>query len=237
MQIFTRAAAARGSGRPALRVPSLMSQAYSIIVHFLRYCVDICQYFVCDCAGDVAAMTTTPRLLTARAAAEPDRTALIVDGVDSLTFGAWHARSNAAAHAILRRGLPPGGRVGLLFDARGWVDYAVCFAAVHKAGGVAVPLPRTQPAGRTRPAARRLRRERRHPRRHCRLRRHHSGAVSRRAAGRRRGPRPRPSSPRRIPAPILARSTSRSARRIWRRSSTPPAPPAAPRASPPPTPT
>jgi acyl-CoA synthetase (AMP-forming)/AMP-acid ligase II len=90
-------------------------------------------------------MTTTPRLLAARAVAEPDRTALIVDGVDSLTFGAWHARSNAAAHAILRRGLPPGGRVGLLFDARGWVDYAVCFAAVHKAGGVAVPLPRTQP--------------------------------------------------------------------------------------------
>ena len=91
-------------------------------------------------------MTTMPRLLAARAAAEPDRTALIVDGVDSLTFGAWHARSNAAAHAILRRGLPPGGRVGLLFDARGWVDYAVCFAAVHKAGGVAVPLPRSQPA-------------------------------------------------------------------------------------------
>src|SRR5580704_3665193 len=91
-------------------------------------------------------MTTTPRLLAARAAAEPDKTALIVDGVDSLTFGAWHARSNAAAHAILRRGLPPGGRVGLLFDARGWVDYAVCFVAVHKAGGVAVPLPRTQPA-------------------------------------------------------------------------------------------
>ncbi|HET6194060.1 MAG TPA: AMP-binding protein, partial [Trebonia sp.] len=92
-------------------------------------------------------MTTMPRLLAARAAAEPDQTALIVDGVDSLTFGAWHVRSNAAAHAILRRGLPPGGRVGLLFDARGWVDYAVCFAAVHKAGGVAVPLPRSQPAG------------------------------------------------------------------------------------------
>jgi acyl-CoA synthetase (AMP-forming)/AMP-acid ligase II len=90
-------------------------------------------------------MTTTPRLLAARAAVEPDRTALIVDGVDSLTFGAWHARSNVVAHAILRRGLPPGGRVGLLFDARGWVDYAVCFAAVHKAGGVAVPLPRSQP--------------------------------------------------------------------------------------------
>ena len=91
-------------------------------------------------------MTTVPRLLAARAAAEPDQTALIVDGVDSLTFGAWHVRSTAAAHAILRRGLPPGGRVGLLFDARGWVDYAVCFAAVHKAGGVAVPLPRSQPA-------------------------------------------------------------------------------------------
>src|SRR3984885_1260765 len=91
-------------------------------------------------------MTTVPRLLAARAAAEPDQTALIVDGVGSLTFGAWHVRSNAAAHAILRRGLPPGGRVGLLFDARAWVDYAVCFAAVHKAGGVAVPLPRSQPA-------------------------------------------------------------------------------------------
>ena len=182
-------------------------------------------------------MTTTPRLLAARAAAEPDRTALIVDGVDSLTFGAWHARSNAVAHAILRRGLPPGGRVGLLFDARGWVDYAVCFAAVHKAGGVAVPLPRTQPEAEL-----------------ARLLADcgasgliHDGAVASTTAPRRRrqparcrparGPRPRPSSPRRIPAPILARSTSRSARRTWRRSSTPPAPPAARRASPPPTPT
>src|ERR1700749_1852158 len=91
-------------------------------------------------------MTTTPRLLAARAPAEPDQTALIVDGVGSLTFGAWHARSNAAAHAILQRGLPPGGRVGLLFDARGWAGYAVCCAAGHKAGGVAVPLPRSLPA-------------------------------------------------------------------------------------------
>jgi acyl-CoA synthetase (AMP-forming)/AMP-acid ligase II len=91
-------------------------------------------------------MTTTPRLLAARAAAEPDRTALIVDGADSLTFGAWEARSNAVARALLHRGLRPGGRVGLLCGSRGWVDYAVCFVAVHKAGGVAVPLPYKQPA-------------------------------------------------------------------------------------------
>lgn len=44
---------------------ALMSKAYSIIVYFLHYCVDICQYSVCACDGDIAAMTTTSRLLAA----------------------------------------------------------------------------------------------------------------------------------------------------------------------------
>ncbi|MDP9072741.1 MAG: AMP-binding protein, partial [Actinomycetota bacterium] len=41
----------------------------------------------------------------------------------------------------------PGDRVALVFDNRGWLDYAACYVAVLKAGAVAVPLgPRFSPA-------------------------------------------------------------------------------------------
>ncbi|ACU73931.1 AMP-dependent synthetase and ligase [Catenulispora acidiphila DSM 44928] len=91
-------------------------------------------------------MTTLPHLLATRAAAEPERLALIVDGVGSLTIGDWETRSDAVAHAVLRRGLRLGDRVGLLFGSRNWIDYAICFLGVQKAGGVAVPLPPRAPA-------------------------------------------------------------------------------------------
>ncbi|GAA2014490.1 class I adenylate-forming enzyme family protein [Catenulispora yoronensis] len=106
-------------------------------------------------------MTTVPHLLATRAAAEPDRIALIVDGIGShtagslttgshtagsLTVGSWQTRSDAVAHALVRRGLRPGDRVGLLFGSHSWLDYAVCFVGAQKAGGTAVPLPPRAPA-------------------------------------------------------------------------------------------
>ncbi|WP_431906795.1 AMP-binding protein [Nonomuraea jabiensis] len=80
-----------------------------------------------------------PDLLTSRAATDPDHTALIVAGQGSLTLAEWDERSTAAARAL--PGPLKGERVALVFGAREWLDYAVSWMAVLKAGGVAVPLP------------------------------------------------------------------------------------------------
>ncbi len=81
-----------------------------------------------------------PALLRARAAVEPDRVALMLDGGDRLTFREWDRRSDVVARAVRERGLPAGKPVGLVFDGSGWIDYAVAYCGVQKAGGVAVPL-------------------------------------------------------------------------------------------------
>jgi acyl-CoA synthetase (AMP-forming)/AMP-acid ligase II len=81
-----------------------------------------------------------PELLSIRAAEEPERPALIVDGAGTITFGAWEDRSNAGAHALAGRGIRRGDRVGLVFGERDWIEFAVATCAVLKAGGVIVPV-------------------------------------------------------------------------------------------------
>lgn len=81
-----------------------------------------------------------PDLVRWRAATDPDRVVLVVDGAGSLTFGEWDSRSNAVARGIEARGVRPGHRVALVFDSARWVDYAVSYVGVQKAGAVAVPL-------------------------------------------------------------------------------------------------
>jgi acyl-CoA synthetase (AMP-forming)/AMP-acid ligase II/acyl carrier protein len=81
-----------------------------------------------------------PDLLRRRAAEQPRAVALVVDGGDSLAYGAWEARSNAVARGLAAGGVRPGDRVGLVFANSQWVDYAVAYLAAHKAGAVAVPL-------------------------------------------------------------------------------------------------
>ena len=83
---------------------------------------------------------TVPDLLSIRAAEEPGRTALIVDGAGSITFGAWDERSNAVAHELAGRGIRRGDRVGLVFGERDWIEFAVACCAVMKAGAVSVPV-------------------------------------------------------------------------------------------------
>lgn len=83
---------------------------------------------------------TVPELLSIRAAESPDRTAIIVDGVESITFGEWQERSNAVGHELAARGIRPGDRVGLLFGERDWVEFAVGCCAVLAAGAVMVPV-------------------------------------------------------------------------------------------------
>ncbi|MEU7853458.1 AMP-binding protein [Nonomuraea sp. NPDC049141] len=88
----------------------------------------------------VQSAQTVPALLSSRAATDPDHEALIVAGTGGLTLGEWDERSNAAAHDLLDQGVQRGDRVALVFGGRDWLDYAVNWMAVLKAGAVAVPL-------------------------------------------------------------------------------------------------
>ena len=83
---------------------------------------------------------TLPDLLANRAAVEPEQPALVVDGVGVLSFGEWDRRSNAIAQALIDRGLPDGKLVGLVFGERDWIDFAVAWCAVMRAGCACVPL-------------------------------------------------------------------------------------------------
>ena len=66
--------------------------------------------------------------------------ALRVGDAVALTYGEWDVRSNAAARALVERGVLAGDRVGLIFGNDRWADYAVAYLAVLKAGAVAVPI-------------------------------------------------------------------------------------------------
>jgi len=85
---------------------------------------------------------TVPQLLAWRAGADLDRVAVEVDGpgARTLTFHEWHTRARAAAAALASRGVRRGDRVGLVFGADGWIEFAVTYAATHLAGAAAVPL-------------------------------------------------------------------------------------------------
>ncbi|GAB2820838.1 hypothetical protein GCM10027176_26530 [Actinoallomurus bryophytorum] len=91
-------------------------------------------------ATRTAGSGTVPALLTARAAVDPDRVALQLADGDRLTYREWDRRSDAVAWGMRDRGLRNGDPVGLVFEADGWIDYAVAYCGVQKAGGVAVPL-------------------------------------------------------------------------------------------------
>jgi len=81
-----------------------------------------------------------PALLREQASRTPDRPALIVDGIAELTYGQWEAASNRLARALVARGLKPGDRVGLVYGNADAHRFAIAYMAVHKAGGVNVPL-------------------------------------------------------------------------------------------------
>ncbi|MFF5110738.1 class I adenylate-forming enzyme family protein [Streptosporangium sp. NPDC000509] len=83
---------------------------------------------------------TVPQLLRDRALADPEGVALIVHGSARLTYREWHERSTALANSLVARGVTRGDRVGLVFGAADWADYAVAFCGVLAAGAVGVPL-------------------------------------------------------------------------------------------------
>jgi crotonobetaine/carnitine-CoA ligase len=76
-------------------------------------------------------------LLAARAAAEPDRTWLVFDGLESLSFGDAQRRVNGFAQAVAAR-LEPGDAVALLL--RNEIDFIPAFYGPMAAGCLTVPL-------------------------------------------------------------------------------------------------
>nr|MDT0659404.1 AMP-binding protein [Micromonospora sp. DSM 115978] len=83
---------------------------------------------------------TVPELLAWRRELDPDRIAVEVAGVAGLTFAQWESEAGAVATALRRRGVRHGDRVGLVYGARGWTEFAVAYCGVLAAGAVAVPL-------------------------------------------------------------------------------------------------
>lgn len=57
----------------------------------------------------------------------------------SITFAEWHARSNRVARGLVARGIGHGDRVALYVPGERALDWIVAYAAIHKAGAVAVP--------------------------------------------------------------------------------------------------
>lgn len=92
--------------------------------------------------GCSALPATVPALLARAAAARPQGIAHAVDGGGALTFESWERRSDDAARGLVTHGVRAGDRVALVFDRARWLDLAVAYLGVQKAGGVAVPLGR-----------------------------------------------------------------------------------------------
>ena len=73
------------------------------------------------------------------AAHVPNETAYrTIDG-DHITFSAWEAESNRLARGLVERGVAKGDRVAVYLDSVDVLRWIVAYAAVHKAGAVAVP--------------------------------------------------------------------------------------------------
>jgi long-chain acyl-CoA synthetase len=77
----------------------------------------------------------------------PDEPAFTIVDVGNLTFAEWEGQANALARGLVAAGLPPDGRVGIHLHPTEAMRWLVSYAAVHRAGGVAVPMnPRLAPA-------------------------------------------------------------------------------------------
>jgi acyl-CoA synthetase (AMP-forming)/AMP-acid ligase II len=70
----------------------------------------------------------------------PDELAFVVDGVGSITHAQWHATSSRLAHGLIEAGVQPGDRVALVLRPEDGLAFVQTYTAIHKAGGVAVPV-------------------------------------------------------------------------------------------------
>lgn len=72
--------------------------------------------------------------------AHPDEVAYHVLGGGSLTFAAWEIDSNRLARGLVAAGIRKGDRVAVALPVEEALRWLVAYAAVHKAGAVAVPV-------------------------------------------------------------------------------------------------
>ncbi len=81
------------------------------------------------------------------AVAFPDETAFAVVDEGALSFAEWDGAANALARRLVGEGIAPGERVGIHLHPELALCWLVSYAAIHRAGGVAVPMnPRLAPA-------------------------------------------------------------------------------------------
>ncbi|HUC06083.1 MAG TPA: AMP-binding protein [Acidimicrobiales bacterium] len=77
----------------------------------------------------------------------PDQTAYTVVDRGELTFAEWEGQANALARGLGEAGVAAGDRVGIHLHPEEALRWLVSYAAVHRAGAVAVPMnPRLAPA-------------------------------------------------------------------------------------------
>lgn len=81
--------------------------------------------------------TLIHHLLEQAAQHRPEKPFLICEGTE-VNYGEVEAKANQVAHLLLRHGLEPGARVGLL--AQNGRFYVEAYYAILKAGGIVVPL-------------------------------------------------------------------------------------------------
>lgn len=79
-----------------------------------------------------------PDLLRRSAALVPDRPAVVLDGVTTLTFAELEEQSTAYARGLQRQGIRRGDRVALEYTGAHWPRYAVAYFGVLKLGAVAL---------------------------------------------------------------------------------------------------
>ncbi|GAB3986357.1 AMP-binding protein [Plantactinospora veratri] len=82
--------------------------------------------------------STIDRLLDRWGELHPDRVAHLVHDAARLTYGQWSARARAVAARLSDHGVRARTRVALAFPRDAALDFAVCLAAVHRLGAVAV---------------------------------------------------------------------------------------------------
>jgi acyl-CoA synthetase (AMP-forming)/AMP-acid ligase II len=74
------------------------------------------------------------------AEAYPDEIGYRVLGKGQLTFSRWDGEANRLARGLTARGIVHGDRVAIRLSAANALRWVTAYAAIHKAGGVAVPI-------------------------------------------------------------------------------------------------
>jgi acyl-CoA synthetase (AMP-forming)/AMP-acid ligase II len=85
-------------------------------------------------------VTLIPDQLRWAAEHYPDEVGFAVAGIGELTLTDWHCSSSQVARGLVDHGVQPGDRVALLLRPQDGLTFVTAYAAIHKAGGVAVPV-------------------------------------------------------------------------------------------------